>query len=77
MPQMIERPEVDDSTEIMAALQVLQQFKVRNGIGAALSYVLHCAENHPDVLRRVMNEKVHREGFRGISLLEHLNRVCR
>lgn len=65
------------TTEQMIALKVLQGQTVPNAIGAACSYLLHCAYNEPETLRRVMNEKVVREGFAGISLLQLINRVCR
>jgi len=69
-----------DHASIMAqtqALQVLQRLPVTDAIGAACSFLLHCAYNHRDAFRRVMNEKVVREGFTGISLIQLFNRVCR
>ncbi len=69
-----------DHASIMAqtqALQVLQRLPVTDAVGAACSFLLHCAYNHRDVFRRVMNEKIVREGFTGISLIQLFNRVCR
>lgn len=57
------------------ALQLLQGLPVADAIGAACSFLLHCAYNHRTEFRRVMNEKVLREGFSGISLLQLFNRV--
>lgn len=57
------------------ALKILQALPVGDAIGAACSFLLHCVFNHRTELRRVMNEKVIREGFSGISLLELFKRV--
>ena len=59
------------------ALQTLIGLPVADAIGVACSYLLHCAYNHKVELRRVLNERVIREGFSGISLLELLKRVSR
>jgi hypothetical protein len=59
------------------ALALLTSLPVSDAIGAACSYLLHCAYNHPDIFRRVMNERVVREGFSGISLLALFNRVSK
>jgi hypothetical protein len=56
-------------------LQILMDMSVGDAIGAACSFLLHCAYNHRVEFRRVMNEKVVREGFTGISLLEVFKRV--
>lgn len=60
-----------------AALKVLTELPVGEAIGAACSFLLHCAYNHRTEFRRVMNEKVIREGFSGISLLEVFKRVSK
>lgn len=57
------------------ALKALQSLPVEDAIGAACSFLLHCSYQHTEMTRRVLNEKVIRHGFRGISLLEHLNKV--
>lgn len=59
------------------ALQVLLRMPLGDAIGAAAAFLLHCAHNHRVEFRRVMNEKVLREGFRGISLLEEFKRVSK
>jgi len=77
---MQERKDANSPQDIgdqMAALKVLQGLTVQNAVGAACSFLLHCAIKHPDMTRRVLNEKVIREGFRGMSLLETLTRVCK
>lgn len=67
-----------DSAAIQnVALKTLTSLPVAEAIGVACSYLLHCAYNHRVELRRVMNERVIREGFSGISLLELLKRVSR
>lgn len=58
-----------------AALKTLTSMPVGDAIGAACSFLLHCAYNHRTEFRRVMNEKVIREGFSGVSLLEVFKRV--
>lgn len=60
-----------------AAVQVLAQLPVHDAMGAACSFLLSCAYNHQEMFRRVMNEKVIREGFTGISLIQLFKRVCR
>ncbi len=60
-----------------AALQLLIKLPLADAIGAACSFLLHCANNHRTEFRRVMNERVVREGFRGISLLEVFKRQSR
>lgn len=57
------------------ALKMLTSMSVGDAIGAACSFLLHCAYNHRTEFRRVMNEKVIREGFSGVSLLEVFKRV--
>lgn len=49
----------------------------QDGIGIALSYLLMAAGQYPDMLRTVLNEKVVRDGFRGVSMIETLNRISR
>lgn len=61
-------------TQMAKALLELQP---HDAIGVALSYLLLAAHRHPEMLRRVLNEPVVREGFRGVSMIETLNRVCR
>lgn len=58
-------------------MKILTRVPLADAIGVALSFVLHCAYNHPDVLRRCLNEPVVREGFRGESLLTVISRVAR
>lgn len=45
-------------------------------LGSTAAFLQHLAGKDPDVLRRVFREPCIKEGFRGISLLELLNRVC-
>jgi hypothetical protein len=58
-------------------LRQLQEMPVGDAIGACCSFLLHCSYNHRDMFRRVMNERVVREGFAGISLLEVFKRTCK
>jgi hypothetical protein len=58
-------------------LQTLTTLPVGDAIGAACSFLLHCAHNHRIEFRRVLNEKVIREGFRGVSLREVFTRLSR
>ena len=59
------------------ALHTLLRLPVEDAIGAACSFLLHCAYNHRPQFRRVMHERVIREGFTGISLLSLFNRVSK
>lgn len=54
--------------------RLLTKLSVGDAIGVSCSFLLHCAYNHQTEFRRVMNEKVIREGFSGISLLEVFKR---
>jgi hypothetical protein len=58
-------------------LRAMVALPVAEAIGAACSFLLHCAYNHQTEFRRVMNEQVIREGFRGVSLLDVFKRVSR
>ena len=58
-------------------LKMLQGMPVADAIGIACSFLLFCAYNHRTEFRRVMNERVVREGFSGISLLEVFKRESR
>lgn len=70
--------EDQESLDFAARLmKILTRVPIADAIGVALSLVLHCAYNHPDVLRRCLNEPVVREGFRGESLLTVISRVAR
>lgn len=60
----------------VAALQTLLALPVGDAIGAACSFLLDCAYRHPALLRRVLDERVVREGFRGVSLLQMFKRAC-
>lgn len=71
---MLSGDRVQTQTE---GLRLLQRLPVTDAIGVACSFLLHCAYNHRDAFRRVMNEKVVREGFSGVSLLEVFKRVSR
>lgn len=56
-------------------IKVLIDAPLGTGIGVACSFLLHCATHHRTEFRRVMHEKVVRNGFRGISLLQMFNRM--
>lgn len=63
------------SIEAAQLLIALEQVPVGLAIGVACAFLLHCAETKRREIRRVLNEPVIREGFRGVSLLEVLTRV--
>lgn len=58
------------------AIRVLTSFSTSDAVGVACSYLLAVAEKEPQVIRRVLNERIIREGWTGISLLELLKRVA-
>lgn len=73
---------VDKPSDVDLTMQVqyakgMLAMKPEHGIGVALSYLLMASCEHPDMLRRVLNEKVVREGFTGVSMIETLTRICR
>lgn len=57
--------------------QGMLEMAPQDGIGMALSYLLMMSIQQPEMLRTVLNEKVVREGFVGVSMIETLNRICR
>lgn len=68
---------VDGVQRQAAALKVLEQLPTYEAIGVACSLLLLASYNAPAELRRVLNEPVIREGFRGESLAAVLARVAR
>lgn len=74
MPPLVAHTSI---AEQMAALDTLRHLNRPDAVGAACSYLLLVAQLDPEMLRKVLNEKVVREGFRGVSLLETFNRLCR
>lgn len=58
-------------------LRALLAASLHDAAGVSLSFLLHLAHNHPQVLRRLLNEPVVKEGFRGTSMLTVLTRVAR
>ncbi len=60
-----------------AALNMLTQLSDYEAVGVAAGILLQASYNCPHVLRRVLNEPVIREGFRGESLATTLARVAR
>lgn len=71
---LVDSPEGQHVLAQTTAMNVLIKLPVADAIGAACSFLLHCAYNHRTEFRRVMNEKVIREGFTGISLLRVFRR---
>jgi hypothetical protein len=64
-------------TVIASTLKLLTLLPVDDAIGSTLAYLLHCAYTQPDILRRVLNEPVIKQGFVGTTMLAELNRVAR
>ena len=69
--------EQTDVTLVNQAFTLLRGLPVHVAIGVCCSFLLHCSYNHREMFRRVMNEPVQREGFRGMSLLEQFKRSSR
>lgn len=61
----------------MQFAQAMLKMSPSDGIGVALSYLLLMSELEPARVRAILNEKVVREGFVGVSMIETLNRICR
>lgn len=71
---------VEDTQSIQrqtAALQMLQKLPKHEALGVACSVLLQASYNNPVQLRRVLNEKVVREGFRGESFAATIARAAR
>jgi len=58
-------------------LKAMVRVPIVDAIGVSLSLLLQCSYDHPDILRRVLNEKVVRNGFSGESMLTVLSRAAR
>jgi hypothetical protein len=59
----------------MGLLTALQAAPTQEAVGVCCAYLLHCADTQPEMVRRVLRERVVREGFSGVSLLTVLTRV--
>ncbi len=79
-PTTIPRPGRSPADENLAAqvalLRAMTDLPPQDAIGAALSFLLHSTYHHPEMLRRVLNEPVVREGFTGKSMLAVLTRAA-
>lgn len=71
---MVDAERVAVQTEVA---KVLLELQPEDGIGVAVSFLLLMSQRQPTMVRRVLNERVIQEGFRGVSMLETLIRVCR
>jgi hypothetical protein len=60
-----------------AMLKALVRLPTHEAAGVACSVLLHVGTHQPEVLRRLLNEQVIKEGFRGTSLLTVLTRAAR
>ncbi len=81
MPLTIRNPEQPLSNQTnphaqMEMLMTLLKMPVVDTIGVCCSLLLQYSYDHPEVLRRVLNERVVREGFSGVSLLTVLKRAA-
>lgn len=57
--------------------KAMTEMAPQDGIGLALSYLLIMSLAQPEMLQKALSEPVIREGFRGVSMIETLKRVCR
>lgn len=73
-PSLVAQEEVGIQMEM---LTMLTGAPLKLAIGCAASFLLHCVFNHKTELRRVLNEPVIRDGYRGTSLIKELMRVSR
>ena len=71
---MSSKEEVTDTVIQHQLFQQLLAVPVGTAIGVACSFLLFCATQHRTEFRRVMNERVVREGLSGISLLDVFKR---
>lgn len=75
MSQSIE--EVASIQRQVASMQALLRLPIHEALGVACGILLQASFEHPVELRRVLNEQVVREGFRGESLATTIARVAR
>lgn len=74
-PKIGDRSINDVEISIQAeALAKLQSLPSNLAIAVCLSYLLYHSENHHEVFRKLLNEKVVRNGFQGESMINVLNR---
>lgn len=75
MPQ----PLVDEEslTRQAAMMKALVKLPTHEALGVAMAIVMQCAYDHPQIVRRLLNEPVVREGFRGTTMIATLNRAAR
>lgn len=59
------------------AIKVLIGLPLEDALGVACSFLELASVRNPSVVRRVLNEPVVKQGFRGTSLLQTLNKACR
>ncbi len=62
---------------MITILNMLEQLPVHEALGITAAVFLKASFEQPDMLRRILNEQVVREGFRGESLITVLTRAAR
>jgi hypothetical protein len=78
MPVIDELVKNWDEERLQAQLsKALLQLRPETGIGTAASFLLLMAARQPDMVRRVLNEKVIKQGFVGVSLLDKLQHIAK
>lgn len=70
-------PPLTDLVPIRAALSLLGTMPPQDALGVCAAYFFEAVQHQPDLLRVILNEKVVRHGFLGVSLLSELTRVAR
>lgn len=77
MPPLTTEPTTDSLDRQAALCRAMLEVPMSDAVGVALSVLLHASYTHPDMLRRVLNEPVVRDGFRGMAMITVLTKAAR
>lgn len=76
MPNVVQDTRPDISAQ-MRLLKAMQLMPLHDALGVCCSMLLQASYDHPEVVRRLLSERVVREGFSGVSLLTMLQRAAK
>lgn len=74
---MLTAPPIDPIVLSAQALRLLLALPLEYAIGVCCAHLQRAAETRPEVVRRVLNEPIIKEGFLGTTLLAELQRAAR
>lgn len=76
-PQTALTPDYHSLSFTAQMMKLLVAAPMPDALGVALAFVRYGVTQHPDVMRRLLNEPVIKHGFRGEALITELNRAAR